>query len=127
MPWLLYLRRLAVFRASSVFVSSLAPRIPTGPVMVLVATLSSLYQHLCAATGYAARWRRHVQYRTERRHHFLRAFIELSNKERRGTAVRFFTGCKTGMESVACRATWTQLARQTASAVTDSGILRKLG
>ena len=69
------------------FVSSLAPRIPTGPVMVLVATLFFVVSALCAPRrGMLARWRRHRHNaERERRHHFLRAFIELSNKESRNT------------------------------------------
>ena len=69
------------------FISSLAPRIPTGPVMILVATLFFIVSALCAPRrGMLARWRRHLHNaERERRHHFLRAFIELSNKERRDT------------------------------------------
>jgi len=65
------------------FISSLAPRIPTGPVMVLVVTLFFLLSALVAPKrGMLARWRRqrHNSQR-ESRQHFLRAYIELGKKD----------------------------------------------
>ncbi len=65
------------------FISSLAPRIPTGPVMVLVATLFFVVSAVFAPRrGVLARWRRHRHNaQRESRHHFLRAFVELVEKE----------------------------------------------
>ena len=60
------------------FISSLAPRIPTGPVMVLVATLFFIVSAFCAPRrGMLARWCRH-RHNAEResRHHF---YAPLSN------------------------------------------------
>ena len=61
------------------FLSTMAPRLPTGPVMVMVATgfflLSAVFG---PRRGILARLRRRrANERRERRHHFLRAVIEL--------------------------------------------------
>ncbi|MFT5090601.1 MAG: manganese/zinc/iron transport system permease protein [Candidatus Latescibacterota bacterium] len=65
------------------FISSLAPRIPTGPVMVLVATFFFFVSALIAPRrGLLSRWRRerHNRHR-ESRQHFLRAYFELAEKD----------------------------------------------
>ena len=64
------------------FISSLAPRIPTGPVMVLVATLSFVVSALLAPQrGVGARWlRERANSRRESQQHFLRACVELQEK-----------------------------------------------
>ena len=69
----------AVAGASGTFLSALAPRIPTGPVMVLVATAFFTVSALLAPRrGLLAKWRRHcANARRERRQHFLRALVEL--------------------------------------------------
>ena len=107
------------------FVSSLAPRIPTGPVMVLVATLFFVVSALCAPRrGMLARWRRHRHNaERERRHHFLRAFIELSNKESRNTLPASLLAVELGWK-VSRVGTDATGAEDTLDAVTDSGILR---
>jgi len=65
--------------AFGTFISSLAPRIPTGPVMVLVATFFFAVSALFAPQrGLLARWRRERQNAArESRQHFLRACVEL--------------------------------------------------
>jgi manganese/zinc/iron transport system permease protein len=65
--------------AFGTFISSLAPRIPTGPVMVLVATFFFVISALFAPQrGLLARWRRERQNAArESRQHFLRACFEL--------------------------------------------------
>ena len=64
------------------FISSLAPRIPTGPVMVLVATLCFVLSALLAPQrGVVARWlRERANSRREAQQHFLRAYVELQEK-----------------------------------------------
>ena len=64
------------------FISSLAPRIPTGPVMVLVATFFFVVSALLAPKrGVLARGlRRQHNARREAQQHFLRACIELQEK-----------------------------------------------
>jgi len=65
--------------AAGTFLSSQAPRVPTGPVMVLVATGFFVFSALFGPRrGLVSRLRRlrHNELR-ERRHHFLRAVIEL--------------------------------------------------
>lgn len=64
------------------FVSALAPRIPTGPVMVLVATGFFAVSALCAPRrGVLARWQRERDNAArESRQHFLRACVELGEK-----------------------------------------------
>lgn len=64
------------------FISSLAPRIPTGPVMVLVATFFFVVSALLAPRrGVLARWlRERHNARRESQQHFLRACIELQEK-----------------------------------------------
>jgi manganese/zinc/iron transport system permease protein len=66
------------------FISSLGPRIPTGPVMVLVATFFFLVSALVAPRrGLFSRWRRERHNRQrESRQHFLRAYFELAEKAR---------------------------------------------
>jgi len=66
------------------FISSLAPRIPTGPVMVLVATFFFVVSALVAPRrGLISRWRRERHNRQrESRQHFLRAYFELAEKDR---------------------------------------------
>lgn len=64
------------------FISSLVPRIPTGPVMVLIATLCFVVSALFAPRrGVLARWRRlRHNSRRESQQHFLRACVELQEK-----------------------------------------------
>ena len=64
------------------FISSLVPRIPTGPVMVLIATLCFVVSALFAPQrGVLARWRRQRHNsRRESQQHFLRACVELQEK-----------------------------------------------
>lgn len=68
--------------AMGTFISSLAPRLPTGPVMVLVATaifVASAF--LAPRRGVLARWRQQrANRRREARHHLLRAAVELAEK-----------------------------------------------
>ncbi len=61
------------------FISSLAPRIPTGPVMVLIATLCFVVSALLAPRrGVLARWlRERHNRRREAQQHFLRACVEV--------------------------------------------------
>ncbi len=63
-------------------VSSLAPRIPTGPVMVVCATgIFALSSTFAPERGILARWRRVLSNRRrESIQHFLRAFIELGEQ-----------------------------------------------
>lgn len=65
------------------FTSSLAPRIPTGPVMVLAATSFFLISAVFApGRGMIARYYRHRNNTLrEQRHHFLRAYVELFEKD----------------------------------------------
>ena len=79
------------------FISSLAPRIPTGPVMVLAATLFFVISALFAPRrGMLARWRRERQNaQRESRQHFLRACVEL---QERGDGGRTFAGEEIGRE-----------------------------
>ena len=95
------------------FISSLAPR-STGPVMVLVATLFFIVSALCAPRrGMLARWRRHLHNaERERRHHFLRAFIELSNKERRDTLSASLLAVELGWKVSRVERLGRKLARQ---------------
>lgn len=86
--------------ALGTFLSSLAPRIPTGPVMVLVATgffvLSAVF---APQRGVLARWRRlRGNARRESRQHVLRACVEL--EEKRGTQEAF------GVETLAKELQW---------------------
>jgi len=64
------------------FLSSLAPRIPTGPVMVLSATFFLILSALLAPQkGVVAKWRLHM--RNKRRmaqEHFLRGWLEISKQ-----------------------------------------------
>ena len=64
-------------------ISSAAPRIPTGPVMVLAATLAFLVSAVMAPRrGALARWRRERgNAARETRHHLLRALVELGEGE----------------------------------------------
>ena len=64
------------------FISASAPRIPTGPVMVLVATGIFILSALLAPNrGALSRWRRHrANTRRERQQHMLRAFVELTEQ-----------------------------------------------
>ena len=64
--------------AGGTYMSAMAPQIPTGPVMVLVATGFFLLSATFAPTkGLVARWRRRLHNRRrERKQHFLRAFFE---------------------------------------------------
>ncbi len=64
------------------FISSLAPRIPTGPVMVLVATGFFIFSALFGPRrGMLSRWRRErANRRRESRQHLLRACIELEEQ-----------------------------------------------
>ena len=66
------------------FISSLAPRIPTGPVMVLAATGFFLFSAVFAPQrGVISRWFRHRNNSLrEQRHHFLRAYVELLEKNK---------------------------------------------
>ena len=75
--------------ASGTFLSAQAPRVPTGPVMVLVATgLFVLSGLLAPRRGLLARWRRQrSNVLRERRHHLLRALVVL--QERSDNATRF--------------------------------------
>ena len=70
------------------FLSTMAPRLPTGPVMVMVATGFFLVSAILGPRrGMLVRLRRRrANERRERRHHFLRAVIELLevNPGRRG-------------------------------------------
>jgi manganese/zinc/iron transport system permease protein len=70
------------------FISSLAPKIPTGPVMVLVATFFFVVSALFAPRrGVLARGlRRRDNARRETQQHFLRACIELQEKIGEGRA-----------------------------------------
>ena len=63
-------------------ISAMAPRIPTGPVMVLMATgVFTLSAVLAPNRGALARWRRHrANIRRERQQHVLRAFVELEDQ-----------------------------------------------
>ncbi|MBD3273684.1 MAG: iron chelate uptake ABC transporter family permease subunit [Candidatus Marinimicrobia bacterium] len=65
--------------AAGTYVSSLAPRIPTGPVMVIVVTaLFALSAVFAPRRGLIARWRRHLDnQKRESRQHFLRACYEI--------------------------------------------------
>ena len=65
--------------AAGTFLSSQAPRVPTGPVMVLVATSFFVFSALFGPRrGLVQRLRRQRDNELrERRHHFLRAIIEL--------------------------------------------------
>lgn len=73
----------AVCGAFGVGISALAPRIPTGPVMVLVATAAFLLSALIAPKrGVLARWaRRRANALRENRQHFLRAYVALQDGE----------------------------------------------
>ncbi len=75
--------------AAGTFLSAQAPRVPTGPVMVLVATGLFVVSALVAPRrGMLARWRRQRSNTLrERRHHLLRALVEL--QERTGVARPF--------------------------------------
>ena len=75
--------------ATGTFISAQAPRVPTGPVMVLVVTgLFVLSALLAPRRGVLARWRRRrANTLRERRHHLLRALVEL--QERVGEARPF--------------------------------------
>ena len=77
--------------ATGTFLSAQAPRVPTGPVMVLVATGLFIVSALFAPRrGVLARWlRQRANVLRERRHHLLRALIELA--ERAGKAGPFST------------------------------------
>ena len=77
--------------ATGTFLSAQAPRVPTGPVMVLVATGLFVVSALFAPRrGVLARWlRQRANALRERRHHLLRALIEL--EERAGKARPFST------------------------------------
>ena len=77
--------------ATGTFLSAQAPRVPTGPVMVLVATGLFIVSALFAPRrGVLARWlRQRANVLRERRHHLLRALIEL--EERAGKAGPFST------------------------------------
>lgn len=70
----------AVSGALGTWISALAPRIPTGPVMVLVATGGFIVSAVFAPSrGVLARLLRLRQNRhREARHHFLRAFAEVA-------------------------------------------------
>jgi manganese/zinc/iron transport system permease protein len=70
------------------FISAMAPRIPTGPVMVLVATgIFTLSALVAPNRGALARWRRHrANIRREQQQHILRAFVELA-EHRQGQEV----------------------------------------
>ena len=65
-------------------ISSLAPRIPTGPVMVMVVTAIFILSALLAPKkGMLARWRRlRANQRREDKQHLLRAMIELGEKSK---------------------------------------------
>ncbi len=75
--------------ATGTYVSSLAPRIPTGPVMVLVVTaMFTLSAFVAPRRGILARWRRHRQnQRRERQQHFLRACFEIQEQTKQLGAV----------------------------------------
>jgi manganese/zinc/iron transport system permease protein len=77
--------------ATGTFLSAQAPRVPTGPVMVLVATglfiVSALFAPHRGVLARSLRQRANVL--RERRHHLLRALIEL--EERAGKAGPFST------------------------------------
>jgi manganese/zinc/iron transport system permease protein len=77
--------------ATGTFLSAQAPRVPTGPVMVLVATGLFIVSALFAPRrGVLARWlRQRANVLRERRHHLLRALTEL--EERAGKAGPFST------------------------------------
>ena len=71
----------ALCGAFGVGISALAPRIPTGPVMVLVATAAFLSSALIAPKrGVVARWaRKRANARRENGQHFLRAYVALQD------------------------------------------------
>jgi manganese/zinc/iron transport system permease protein len=100
--------------AVGTFISSLAPRIPTGPVMVLVATFFFVVSAICAPRrGALARWRRHRQNASrEQRHHFLRAHVELSDKERRGIFASSSLAAELGWKASRVERLGRKLARQ---------------
>ncbi|NKB70180.1 MAG: zinc ABC transporter permease [Candidatus Latescibacteria bacterium] len=68
--------------AVGTFLSSLAPRVPTGPVMVLVATVFFVFSAVFGPRrGLLARLRQHrANVQREMRQHFLRACIELAEE-----------------------------------------------
>ena len=70
----------AISGATGTWISTLAPKIPTGPVMVLVATGGFIVSAIFAPSrGVLARLKRLRDNRLrESRHHFLRAFAELA-------------------------------------------------
>jgi manganese/zinc/iron transport system permease protein len=70
--------------ATGAWISALAPRIPTGPVMVLVATgIFVISAFLAPQRGLIARWRRlRANHWRENTQHFLRACVELQEQVR---------------------------------------------
>ena len=75
----------ALCGALGVTLSALAPRIPTGPVMVLVATAAFLISVLIAPRrGVLARWARlRANALRENGQHFLRAYLALQARDKR--------------------------------------------
>jgi len=103
--------------AVGTFVSSLAPRLPTGPVMVLVATALFAFSALFAPRrGALARWRQHrANVRRETRHHLLRAAVELEERGVRGL----------GLDQLAARLGWPQgRVRRWAGRLTREGLIQ---
>jgi len=86
--------------AAGTFLSSLAPRVPTGPVMVLVATGFFVFSALFGPRrGLVSRLRRQRDNELrERRHHFLRAVIELREAQQ---GVSAFT-----LQTIAAELVW---------------------
>ncbi len=84
----------ALCGALGVALSALAPRIPTGPVMVLVATAAFLVSVLIAPRRgvLARRARRRANARRENGQHFLRAFAALQAQSRRSVALSDLAG-----------------------------------
>jgi manganese/zinc/iron transport system permease protein len=114
--WLVLLSALigGLSGAGGTFLSSQAPRVPTGPVMVLVATgffvLSAMFG---SHRGLVQRLRRQRDNKLrERRHHVLRAVIELreANQEAEGFAVEMIAA-ELGWEPVRVRREARRLAR----------------
>jgi manganese/zinc/iron transport system permease protein len=87
-------------------VSSLAPRIPTGPVMVLAATAAFVCSAVLAPRrGLLAHWRRRRQNaRRESRQHLLRAWMELGEAQGEISSLE--------VEKLASQLSWT--SRETA-------------
>lgn len=106
------------------FISSLAPRIPTGPVMVLVATFFFVVSALLAPRrGLVSRWRRERHNRQrESRQHFLRAYFELA--EKKPAAASFSTSelaAELGWKAARVERLGRKLARQKYTERVDAG------